>query len=180
MAAIVAKNYAEALYSLALDENKTDKFREELKFVCESLNLEKEFMEILLFPKISKSEKKTLIDKVFGELDILLVNFLKILIDKSRFSNILEINKEFDVMYREEHQIEVAYVSSAIALTDDEKQQIKNLLEKKTNKKVEMICKVDESLLAGVRIKLKDEVIDNSASNRLMRLKESVMNNVLK
>lgn len=180
MPGMLAKNYAEALYSLAIEENKTDTYRKELQFVCESLNLEKEFMEILLFPKISKNEKKTLIDKVFGELDILVVNFLKILIDKSRFANIFEINKEFDAMYRNEHQIEIAYVSSAIALTDEEKQQIQSLLEKKTDKKIEMKCKVDESLLAGIRIKLNDEVIDNSASNRLLRLKESVMNNVLK
>ena len=41
--------------------------------------------------------------------------------------------------------------------------------------KVECTYEVDESLLAGIKVKVKDQVMDNSAINRLNKMKDSIM-----
>mgnify|MGYP002514669586 CR=1 FL=1 len=46
------------------------------------------------------------------------------------------------------------------------------MLEKRTNKKIELRCKVNEDLIAGIRIKINDDILDNSAAAHLSRMKE--------
>ena len=47
------------------------------------------------------------------------------------------------------------------------------------NQKVECMWSVDKALLAGLRIKINDQILDNSAANRLARLREEVVNTAL-
>ena len=42
------------------------------------------------------------------------------------------------------------------------------------NSKINLSCKVDESLLAGVKIKIGSIMIDNSLKNKLMKMKNSM------
>lgn len=70
----------------------------------------------------------------------------------------------------------MVYVKSATKLKDSEVQKLKETLETKLNKKVEFVLTTDESLLAGIRIKINDQIIDNSADGRLQRLKHAVLN----
>ena len=53
------------------------------------------------------------------------------------------------------------------------------MLEQKMNQKVECRWSVDKALLAGLRIKINDQILDNSAANRLARLREEVVNTAL-
>ena len=57
--------------------------------------------------------------------------------------------------------------------------KIAKMLEKRTNKKIELRCKVNEDLIAGIRIKINDDILDNSAAAHLSRMKEQVMKTTL-
>ena len=50
-------------------------------------------------------------------------------------------------------------------------QKIKEEITKDFNSKIDLIYKVDESLLAGVKIKIGSIMIDNSLKNKLMKMK---------
>lgn len=179
MAGVVATNYSEALFALALEENKLQTFYKDLNTVCSVLAKQEDLKAVMKHPKVDKKDKKEILSKVFKDIDAYVLNFMKLMIDKSRFSHFEETCKCFMNMYNEHEGIEVAYVQSAKALSEDEKSAIQKMLENKTNKKIEMRCKVNEDLLAGVRIKIKDEILDNTAAAQLARMKNHVMKTTL-
>lgn len=173
MAGVVAQSYSDALFSLAKEETKLDLMKEQLCFVNAQMQENKEFLQVLTHPKIHKDEKKKTLEEVFGKaIDHTLLNFLKLLIDKGRFQNLDEITKEFVKCYNVENNIEVAYIRSAKPLNDEEIARLQAMLEKKLAKKIDLRLVVDPSLIAGLRIKINDMVLDHTAYSRMERLKQ--------
>lgn len=174
MAGLVAKNYCEAIFSIALEDKTLDLYKEQLQFVDETM-AEADFYTILSHPKISRSEKKDVLEKVYAkDLDATLLNFLKLLIDKGHFRSLHDIVKEYIKSYNEVNNIQVVYVRSASVLKEDEIQRLIKALENKLHKKIDLRLCVDEDLIAGIRVKINDEIIDNSAVSRLERMRKSV------
>lgn len=172
MAGVVAQSYSEALFSLAIEEKKLDVYKEQLCFLQTQMKENPDFMRVLTHPKIHKDEKKQVLESVFASsIDHTVLNFLKLLIDKSRFQNLGDITKEFIKLYNKENGIEVAYVSSAKELSADEVRRLQETLEKKLAKKVDMRLTLDPDLIAGIRIRINDAVLDNTAKSRIERLK---------
>ena len=150
-----------------------DLFKADVCMMDEQLKAYPDFMRVLTHPKIHKEEKKQTLTSVFGsEVDHMVLNFAKLLIDKSRFQNFHDITREFVKQYNEVHNIEVAYVRSAKKLDDAEISRLKSMLEKKLSKTVELKIQEDPDLLAGLRIKINDMVLDNTARSRMDNLKQ--------
>ena len=63
-------------------------------------------------------------------------------------------------------------MKSAASLSEEEVARLKATLEKKLNKKVDFVLSVDSDLIAGIRMKINDQIIDNSARGKLERLKD--------
>ena len=62
--------------------------------------------------------------------------------------------------------------SKRTELTEGEKEKIRIMLQKKRGVMVELICKVDKSILGGVIIETEDTVIDGSLKTKLRNVKE--------
>lgn len=179
MAGLVAVNYSEALFELAKEEKKLDQFKNDLSAMDDVLGSSEQLKQVLKHPKVEKSDKKAILEQVFTGVDPYVINFAKLLIDKNRFAHFHEICKCYYNSYNEINNIEVAYVQSAKELDEKQIKQIKDMLEKKTNKAIEIKTRVNEELLAGIRIKIKDEILDNSAAARLERMKDKVVKTTL-
>lgn len=52
---------------------------------------------------------------------------------------------------------------------------MKKTLEEKLNKTIDMRLSVDEELIAGIRVKINDTLIDNSALSRLERMHREIV-----
>ncbi len=177
MAGIAAISYSDALFALALEEEKSDLIKDQLSFVDKQMQENKEFLSLMMHPKIHKEQKKQVLQEIFvKQLDRTMLNFLKLLTDKGRFHDLHEICKEYCKRYNEENNIAVAEVCSARSLHQEEVQKIQTMLEKKLNKQVEMHIRIDEDLLAGVRIKINDVVLDHTAWNKMEHLKRLAIN----
>lgn len=173
MASVVSQSYSDAIYMLGKEENKLDLFKEQLVFVLTQMQEHKDFMRLLTHPKLHKEEKKKMVDEVFETtIDHTLCNFLKLLIDKSRFLHLQDIQKEFVKRYNVEHGIVIAHITSAKELSKDEVKRLQDMLAKKLEKQVEIQLSIDGDLIAGLRIKIGDTLLDHTAKNRLNSLKE--------
>lgn len=179
MAGLVARSYAQALFDLAQEEKILDLVKANFEEMMRVFSENQELKNILKHPKVSKTDKKELLDKIFGDVNTYVKNFTKLLIDKSRFMHFDDIYKSYVGMYNNFNNIEVAYVQSATKLSEEQKASIKAMLEAKLHKDIELKTKINEDLLAGVRIKIKDEILDNSAATRLERMKEQVVKTTL-
>lgn len=169
----VAKAYGNALFEIALEENKCEDYRKMLLWLKESMD--DKFVRLLTHPKVSKDEKKECIENVYGSvLDRILLNFLKVLVDKNRFQYMKQACDAFDEEYVAHFNILIANVTSARVLNEEEKKQLVRKLEMKMNQSVECHYDVDESLLAGIKVQMNDFVMDNTALNRLTKLRDQL------
>ena len=66
-------------------------------------------------------------------------------------------------------------MSSAVALTEREKTELKEKLEKRLGRTIRLECAIDPSLLGGLLVQVDGRVIDGSLKHRLHEIKE-VMN----
>lgn len=179
MAGLVATNYGDALFVLAKESEKLDVFYEQLGQMSEVLTSHQELASILKHPKLAKVNKKKLLLEIFKGMDTYLLNFTQLLIDKSRFAHFNDIVKVYIEKYNTENNIEVAYVQSAKQLSDTQIDDIKAMLEKHCKSNIVMNVSVNPSLLAGLRIKVKGKILDNTAATRLMKMKENVLKSTL-
>jgi F-type H+-transporting ATPase subunit delta len=175
MAKLVAKTYSEALFEVALEENKTDLFLEELEFIIDTFKMYPEFFTIFKSPQISIEEKKNMMAEVFGaKLSKEMNNFVKILLDKNRSYYIEQINNEYETMLNNHKGIVKAVAITAIPLNDEDKLKLKEKIEKMTGKNIKITNKIDKSILGGVLVRIGDKVIDGTVKGRLFEIKESL------
>lgn len=173
----VANVYAGALLDLAQSKDAVSQMEEELAFVAELASSDRDLMLYLNSPGISSDSKKAFIDKAFsGELSEIIVNFLKVLIDNDRQSEIPSINESMvDLIDDINNRQRVSLISSS-KLDDGLKNKIIKALEDKLQKSVIIDEIVDESILGGIVIKIDDLVIDGSLVKDLKKLREKLIN----
>ena len=176
MAKLVAGTYGEALFDLALENKSLDEIEEEIKAVKVVFKENMELIKLLNHPKITKEEKVAFIETIFkGRVSDDVTGFLVIIIKKGRYDEISEIFDYFLAKVREHKKIGVAYVTSAIELSEQEKEKIKNKLLATTKYvQFEMNYKVDASILGGLIIRIGDRVVDSSLKSKLNTLSKKL------
>lgn len=173
MAGLVGMNYGEALFELAKEEQCLLPMKTALLEIQSEIEKSKELKAVMSHPKIDKEDKKKLIQTVF-HCEKLLENFLLLLVDRNRFGALDEIIAVYVQKANTALGIEVATVTSAVELSETQKEQLKQLLMKKTGCNIELNCIIDPSCLAGMRVQILDEVLDNTIESKLENIKERV------
>ena len=86
----------------------------------------------------------------------------------------LTVLKTFLNYLRREVALQTAVVSTPTELSDDALKAIEVQFSKLYNRPVNAVTQQDTSLIAGVRVRVGDDVYDASVAGRLQRLAESV------
>ena len=83
MAKLVSKTYGEALFELAVEEDKVDVFMEEIAEIREVLAQNTDFAKFMNHPKILKENKLEVLKNVFkGRIQDELTGFLTLIVTK--------------------------------------------------------------------------------------------------
>lgn len=176
MAKLVSKTYGDALFELALEEDKLDILFEESKVIREVFLNNSELIKLLNHPKIDKDEKIKVIENIFTERASKdFVGFLTIIIKKERQNHIIEILDYFIAAVKEYKKIGVAYVTTAIELTEDKRKSVEEKLLATTQyEQFEMNFTVDKSIIGGMIIRIGDRVVDSSIRTKLNELSKDL------
>lgn len=169
--------YANALFDLSLEEKNENAVLEQMDMINTAVTGNEELVKILASKNLSKDEKKDILVKVFADnVDKDVMNFLKLLVDKSRINHVKDIAKAYKNAYLEHFEIKEAIIYSTTLLDESKVEEIKDALEQKYNQKYIAINKIDESLVAGIKVVINDLVIDGSVKNKLDRMKATILN----
>jgi len=176
MAKLVSKTYAQALFELAVEEKKTEDFLNEAAALLKIIHTNEEFGRFMNHPKISKEDKIAVVKNVFEKrLSNEMTGFLTTVIEKDRYSEIEAMLTEFIAEVKEYSNIGTAYVTTAIALEDNEKNDIETRLLATTKyKTIECSYHVDKGLIGGMVIKMGDRVVDSSIRTKLEKLQREL------
>lgn len=176
MAKLVSKVYGDALFDAARESGRMDSIYEEMQSLQKILKENEDFRKMMENPKVMREDKESVIETVFGgRISDEIVGLMKLLIVKGRYSKIDSVFDYFIGQVKEEKKIGIAYVSTAVELTDVQKEQIvKRLLDTTGYESFEMNYSVDTSLIGGMVIRIGDRVVDTSIRTKLYELSKSL------
>ncbi|MBS4538324.1 F0F1 ATP synthase subunit delta [Clostridium sp. D2Q-11] len=171
MAELIGKRYAQALFEVGVELEKLEDFRDEIVFIAQAFKEEPKLYTIIQHPKVSKTEKRDIIDSIFKDrVSEEISNLLYILIDKDREKSLQDISDEYVNLYNEKFNIVDAQAYTAVEMNEDAKLKLQEKLSKKLDKKVNLVNIVDKDIIGGVLVKIKDKVIDESIRKQLEML----------
>ena len=172
MAKLVSKTYGDALFELALEENKIDSLSEEVKVVKRALLENEDLSRLMNHPKIVKEEKVQLTEDIFkGHVSMELVGLMRMIVEKGHYQELDNVFSYFIERVKEHTNIGTAYVTSAMELSDAQKKAVeKRLLETTKYVEFEMHFSVDAALIGGMVIRIGDRVVDSSVKTKLYDL----------
>lgn len=171
----VSKNYAKALIEIALEDNSFDKIKSQLSEILGVLNSSCDLQIVMDNSSISVAKKIEILDAVFGsKIDLKIMNFLKLLVEKNRFGELNSIVVTFNDLSDAKSNKKKVEIISSIDLDSENKDKILSALEKKLSCEVLPMWNVDESIIAGLKFKFDDYVIDTSVRNKIENLSKNI------
>ena len=177
MAKLISKTYGEALFELAVEENKVDVLTEEISAILDILKQNPDFVNLLNHPKISKEEKLQVMEEVFGgKVSKEIQGFLNIVVAKERNKELMAIMEYFLDEVKAMKGVGVCYVTTPMELKDAQKEAIvEKLLATTSFKTMEMHYVIDKKLIGGMVIRIGDRVVDSSISTKLSNLEAGLL-----
>ena len=179
MAKLVSKIYGEALYEVAVESgaDKAVQLMEEIRCVNLVLAQNPEFDGLMRHPGIPKQEKIQVVDNIFtGRVSDELKSFLEIVVAKERYSDLKAIFGYYIDRVKEEQKIGVAFVKTAVELTEEQKSAVEaKILETSGYRKMEMNYSVDPAIIGGMIVRINDRVVDSSIRTKLDGLTKQLL-----
>lgn len=170
------RRYALALYEVAEGKGKVEEYLKDLRQICQVIDNNTEFYEVIKHPQIgTKQKKKTFINIFKGHIDEELLSFLLILIEKDRILFLREKLNEMEKINLERKNTLKGIVKTTVPLKEDELNSLISKLEAKYGKKVVLEQIIDPSILGGIYVRINNEIIDGTVKLRLENLKQLML-----
>ncbi len=172
----LAIKYSRAMFLLAQEEGKLVEYGQELQSLAEGLESAPELKAFLESPMIPRQAKQEAAEKIFaGELSPMVMNFLRLLLDKQRVSIFGEIVRQYENFANEAQGILVADVTTARDLSDSLGERLMAKLGEVTGKKIKLRKHLDEKLLGGAVVRMGDRLLDGSLRSRMKALEAQLL-----
>ncbi|MFA4030041.1 MAG: hypothetical protein GDYSWBUE_001436 [Candidatus Fervidibacterota bacterium] len=164
----IAKRYAKALFEVAKEHGIVEEVEHDLYSVWALLQSEKDLLKLLSHPMIPMSVKVKLLHRYLeGGIGELVMNFTELLLRRGRIGQIGQIVPIFRELADEWRGVLHVEVKSAIELTDEELERIREWASRLWKKRIIIHARVDEDIIGGVTIKVGDKLLDLSIKGAL-------------
>jgi F-type H+-transporting ATPase subunit delta len=171
----LARPYAKAAFAFAQEHKKAAEWADELAQLGMLVEVP-EMQDLLRNPTVNVKQVVDIIKSCFTGLNESVQNFVQTLADNHRLLLLPAIVELFHQYKAEAERTMDVHVTSALPLDAQQKEQFVQMLSKRLQCNVNIICTTDSSLLGGAIIRAGDEVIDGSARGRLEQLADNLMN----
>ena len=169
---VISNRYAKALFLLAKKENVLQGISRESQSVIDFFSNQKTAMMLLKNPVVSKEKKINIFQKSFqGQLSTLMQSFIKLVIDKGRYRDLLSILDQYIEIYKKEMNIISLELVTTKKINDSLKQKINNKLGAQEN--VVFKETIDPKILGGILIRLNDLQFDATVKNKLNNVRKT-------
>jgi F-type H+-transporting ATPase subunit delta len=170
----VAHAYADALFGVAKKKGRLDEVREQLAGFADAVDGNRDLQVFFFSPYFSSTEKIEGAKRAISGADPEFINFLELLIDKQRMTEIFRVRRQFEELWKQENRRIDVTVTSAVELDPAVVGKIGEEIGRQTGQEVELSSRVDEEILGGVVLQVGNMVLDASIRNRLEKLRKSV------
>ncbi|KAJ2823006.1 ATP synthase F0 subcomplex subunit OSCP atp5 [Coemansia erecta] len=173
--------YATALFQAAASKNALPAVESDLVKIEEQLAKDTKLAEVLSSPMLSKPAKEKLINSLDKKSE-LTTNFFKTLLENNRMDSTRAIIAAYKSLMEAHRGIVSVVVTSANQLGNKELKQVKDSLTKggliKDFKEINVVNKVNPSILGGMVVEFGDYTIDMSVSGRLAKIEKLMTDSI--
>ena len=175
-----AKNYADALFEVAYEEDIDGQILNQFSDVRELFDQHPDYVKLLFAPNIAKAERTALLDEAFsGRIHPYLLSFLKLLCENGYIYDYGYCETRYRTYYNTIHGIIAGVVISAVPLKPEQMEKLRARLYQISGKAVDLINRVDPSVLGGIRLEYEGVELDGTLRQRLHGIEKTLMDTVL-
>jgi len=175
MVSRLAVRYAKAIYELA-DENKNatavlEAMKEISKTIIDHADLENFLLNVM----ISNEDKEVVLNKIFKNYPEEIIQTFKLLKINKRFEITKVVAIEYELLAKLHQNIQDVYVTTAIALDKNLEDKIICVAKTMTTSKINLISRVDQSIIGGFIIRINDQEYNTSVVRKLQLIKKEIL-----
>jgi len=171
----IASVYARALFQTAREEERLDVVREQLGQFADALAGSDDLRLFFFSPYFSTAEKRDGLERTLSGADVLISNFLELLIDSHRMPVLPAIRASFEELWERENRLLPVEVTSAIELGNTTVSAIGKRISEQTGQTVALTSTVDPDILGGIVLRVGNSILDASIRGRLEQLRKEVV-----
>ncbi len=172
----VAKTYGKALFSEANQLNAISEIYQELLKLREVYHEVPDLGDILTDDRLSVYEKVNIVKDLENSFSDAVAKFIHTVYDYGRMNEVLEIIDEFEHLYYDQFGIVVVDVTTAIALSMDQRHELEGRLAKQFHaNKVVIRPRINPAIMGGMIIESEHRVIDQSVRTELSSIHETLL-----
>lgn len=174
----VARRYASALADVVIKTGEAENVKAELKSWEEIIFGNADLLNAFRNPAIAHLNKEQILKQLLAKTKPgkTTANFLKVLLQNGRLTDLADINERFASVLEERNGIVAAEVISARELGAEEKASLEANIAKVVGCKVRLNFNIDESIIGGVVTRIGSTVYDGSVRTQLENLKQQLVN----
>ena len=165
------KEYGDAIYALATEENCVDEVLEGLELAVGVFGENPGYLTLVQNPALSKDERLSQLDQAFEGVHKYVLHLLKLLCERSNLGLTAGCLEQFRALVYAQRGILPVEVISAVPLTEAQKDALIQKMAAKTGKTIELHAKLDPSVLGGVKLRYEGRELDGTAAGRLDALR---------
>lgn len=171
----ISIRYAGALYAMAVEAKCEHKIYEQLITLTNSYFHTPGLSNALSNPIYNKQQKLDLLTTASGKvIEKELVTFFELVLSKGRTEFILFMCMSYQDIYRKAQKLVVGEITSAVTLDKNAVDQLTNFVKAKYDQKLEIISKIDPSIIGGFILEVNNQRMDASIKEELKKIQLSM------
>lgn len=167
--------YARSLFQAAQGQGKLDVVHQEVGDFAAAIGDVPELRNVLANPELDQQARADVLGEILGDADELTRNFLLLVAEKGRATELEEIYRELDRLVAAEEKRLNVELTTAFELSEEEATSILGKIEEASGRTVEATRKVDPLLIGGIVLQAGSLRVDASVRGRIERLRHELV-----
>ena len=172
----IIKKYAQLLYQVAVKEDDINQISAHLHSIRSILKSVPELNQLFITRRVQAQDKMIMLKNILGDkISGIVMDLMVLLMENGHMMLFGEVVKRFDYLQDKDSEIIKVQITSSSRLSDDEVQRISVNIENKIQKKVDVTMETDTSIVGGIKLRVGNTLIDGSVSNRLQKMRDTLI-----
>ena len=171
-----AVRYAKAILDIASDKGVAQAVNNDMTLIASTINSNKELSTFIENPTTKVEVKESALQEIFADTNAVTKSLFRLLFENKRFEILDSVALEYNNLFDESNGVEIAKVTTAIAMDSALEAKILAKIVTFSNKKITIENTIDPSIIGGFILRIGDKQYNASVANRLQTLKRELSN----
>jgi F-type H+-transporting ATPase subunit delta len=171
-----AIRYAKAILDLASSKNVAEAVNNDMKTIATTISGNQELSIFIQNPTMKVEVKENALLEVFADSNAVTKGLFKLLFENKRFEILGEIASEYNNLFDQSNGVEVAKVTTAVAMDAALEAKVLAKIATFSDKKITIENIIDPAITGGFILRIGDKQYNASVANRLQVLKRELSN----